>query len=205
MGSELSAVRQTIKEPEKAAQEEMEQRLRILEKMINLRLQNETSNILAGKKNDQEIDTGTIVAIHRQIYIKASGTPDTDPVAKAIKDFFSGESGVMSGLKAIIKLGADVILGNTSIGEYESSDMFIVWSNNALLRCDTYYYRWNFVSEGVISVAEGVSGCLLVKRVIDLTKTDPQVLTWAITEQCAKSTKPVDADSMISSAMHGHN
>ena len=70
------------------------------------------------------------------------------------------------------------------MGEYETTpDMFIVWTidnrggtNNALFRCDAYYYRWNFVSQGVINGAERV-----VKR--DLTKTDPQVLTWAISKQ----------------------
>ena len=37
------------------------------------------------------------------------------------------------------------------------------------------------MSKSVISEVEGVAGCLLMKRVIDITKVDPQVLTWAIT------------------------
>ena len=49
-----------------------------------------------------------------------------------------------------VQLGANTVLGNTSIGEYETTDMFIVWSNNALLRCDAYYYYWNFATKGVI-------------------------------------------------------
>ena len=65
------------------------------------------------------------------------------------------------------------------MGEHETT---FVWSDNAILRCDAYYYRWNFSAKGVIVEAEGVVGVLLLKRVIDITKTDPQVLTHAITE-----------------------
>ena len=88
------------------------------------------------------------------------------------------------------------------MGEYESNDMFIVWSSNALLRCDAYYYRWNFVSKEVISDTEGVVGILLVKRVIDITKTDPQVLTWAISEQAARHGLHQDEiDGLVSSGL----
>jgi hypothetical protein len=108
----------------------------------------------------------------------------------------------MGGLEKIVALGAEAILGNDSMGEYETTDMFIVWTNNALLRCDTYYYRWNFVSKGVINDAEGVVGVLLVKRVVDLTKTDPQVLTWAISKQAVKQGLAEDKiEGMIDSAM----
>ena len=83
--------------------------------------------------------------------------------------------------------------------------MFIVWSDNALLRCDTYYYRWNFVSKSVINEIEGVTGCLLMKRVIDITKTDPQVLTWAITRMADRvndetDQKPVDLENGVSTS-----
>ncbi|CAB4033721.1 Hypothetical predicted protein, partial [Paramuricea clavata] len=92
------------------------------------------------------------------------------------------------------------------VGEYESTDMFIVWSDNAILRCDTYYYRWNFVSKSVINEVEGVTGCLLMKRVIDITKTDPQVLTWAITRMAdrfnnAAEEKPGDSEDVINEAL----
>ena len=102
----------------------------------------------------------------------------------------------------MVHLAFEAVLGNEAMGEYETTDMMIVWSANALLRCDAYYYRWNFVSKGVINEAEGVVGVLLVKRVIDVTKVDPQVLTWAISEQAAKQGSSADeASDMIDSAM----
>ena len=45
------------------------------------------------------------------------------------------------------------------------------------------------MSLSVINETEGATGVLLVKRVIDLTKTDPQVLTWAITDMADRINK----------------
>jgi len=41
-------------------------------------------------------------------------------------------------------------------------------------------FVWNFTSSQVITDVEGTSGVIMMKRVIDLTKTDPQ---WAISRQ----------------------
>lgn len=180
MGNPISKIRQ---EATKAADEEeqaMQQRLQILEKMVTARLDNENAQVLAGERNDQEIHAGTIVQIHRQINITDSAK-ESQKISDAIHNFFSGD--LIAGLETVVEFGAEAVLGNESMGEYETTDMFIVWSSNALLRCDAYYYRWNFVSKSVIDKTEGVVGVFLMKRVIDITKTDPQVLTWAITQQ----------------------
>ena len=199
MGNPISKIRAEAKAADNKTKQEMEQRLQLLEKMVDGRLQNVTTEILTGSRNDQKIDTGTIVEIHKQINITQS-SKESQKIGDAIHDFFSGNW--MGGLEKIIALGAEAILGNDSMGEYETTDMFIVWTNNALLRCDAYYYRWNFVSKGVIDGAEGVVGVLLVKRVVDLTKTDPQVLTWAITKQAVKQGLAGDKiEGMIDSAM----
>ena len=87
------------------------------------------------------------------------------------------------------------------MGEYETSSMIIMWTDNALLRLDTYYYRWNFASQGIIDSMEGVMGMLMVKRVIDISKTDPQVLTWAISRQASLLGKESETIKMIEEAM----
>ncbi|XP_019850877.1 PREDICTED: uncharacterized protein LOC109581305 [Amphimedon queenslandica] len=184
MGSTISAARDLLKKDGEKA--ELEQQLEILEKMVNGRLDKEMDNILQGRKGNQEIQTGTIVAIHRQINITDSTKQELDEcLSKSLHEFFSGGD-YIDGITSIIKLGADTVLGNASIGEYETSDMFIIWNSNALIRCDAYYYRWNFISKGVIEDADGCTGVLLVQRVINATKVDPQVLTWAITNQVKK-------------------
>lgn len=123
------------------------------------------------------------------VYIQIKGKVSNE-LSKGISDVFSGD--LIGEIESIVKLGADVVLENDIIGEHETKDMFIVWNENALLRCDAYYYRWNFVSKSVINDTEGVTGVLLIKRVIDLTKTDPQVMTWAITNMADRLNRSDD-------------
>ena len=198
MGNPISKVREEATKADEMEKNKMEERLHILEKMVEGRIASEKTSILDGERNDQEIHSGTIVQTHKQINIWQS-EKESQQIKDAISDFFSGD--LIGGLEKVVQLGAEAVLGNTSMGEYETSDMFIVWSSDALLRCDAYYYRWNFVAKGVIDEAEGVVGTLLIKRVIDLTKTDPQVLTWAIANQANKSGESEDASQMIDDAM----
>ena len=205
MGQSISDLRKQATEMQGDQKQKFVERLQILEKMVEQRLEIVKMDILNGEKNDQEIDTGTIVSLHKMVHIKME-EKESEELSKAIHQLFSGD--FISGLESIVKLGAETVLGNDSMGEYESKDMFIVWNDNALLRCDAYYYRWNFVSKSVIDQTEGVTGCLLVKRVIDLTKTDPQVLTWAITRMAdrinhaePKPSKPVDPQELINDAL----
>ena len=204
MGQAISDIREQAEHESDETKMEFEERLQILEKLIEQRLETKTVHILNGEKNDQQIDTGTVVSLHKMVYINM-GKGEGDELKTTIHKIFSGD--FISGLESVVELGAEFVLGNESMGEYETTDMFIVWNDNALLRCDAYYYRWNFVSTGVIKDVEGVTGCLLVKRVIDLSKTDPQVLTWAITrmadrlnQDAEKSTKKIDPEELIDQA-----
>ena len=202
MGNPISKVRAEVEKPDGKAeqlQNNMQERLNILEKMLHSHLKNELSNLLNGRRGDQEIHTGTVVELQKKAYITESEKESQD-LKDAIGDFFHGN--IIDGLEHIVQLGAEAILGNNTMGEFETSDMIIIWNSNALLRCDVYYYRWNFSSKDVIDKYEGVMGVLLVKRVIDMTKTDPQVLTWAITEQANRdpNPKPGEAEKEIDHA-----
>ena len=192
MGQAISAIRKELEVADEENKREKMQRLQILEKMVIGRLEQMKHSILAGERNDLEIHGGTIVSMDQQINIKLSGGTSQD-LDESINDFFGKD--LVGGFKSLLKLGANAILGNEAMGEYEMKDMFIVWNANALLRCDAYYYRWNFASKGVIDDVEGVIGIFLVKRVIDMTKTDPQVLTWAITTQTSKVQESIDGNT----------
>ena len=198
MGNPVSKIREEAKEEAAENRREIEQRIQILEKMVTAHLNNEKTKIFQGVRGDEEIHSGTVVSEHQQVNLVETKKP-SQSLEDAISDFFSGD--LIGGLKDIVELGAKAVLGNASMGEYETSDMFIVWSENALLRCDAYYYRWNFVSNGVIDQTEGAVGVYVVKRVIDMTKTDPQVLTWAITNTASRTNPPVDSNKLIDDAL----
>ena len=65
MGQSISDVRKEAKAATEQQKQEFQERLQILEKLIHQRLDNEKNNILNGEKHDQEIDTGTIVSLHK--------------------------------------------------------------------------------------------------------------------------------------------
>jgi hypothetical protein len=196
MGQSASAIRKAATEKDDDERTRIEERLQILEKMIMGRLHIAKNNILAGQRNDKEIHAGVVVEELQHISIVET-EKGSDDIKKAVDDFFSVQ--FMKVIGEIVSLTVSTILGNESVGEYESTDMFIVWHNNALLRYDLYTYRWNFAAKGIIEQTEGVTGAFMCKRVIDLTKTDPQVLTWALSRQAAVAN--VEATSMIDGAL----
>jgi hypothetical protein len=199
MGNPITKVRNEAEAADQVEKQKMQEQMDILEKMIHGKLDNEKTKIIMGERNDQEIHSGVIVQMHRQINITESDK-ESQEISDAIGDFFSGE--LIQGMEKLVQLGAESVLGNDAMGEYETSDMLIVWSDNSLLRCDAYYYRWNFVAKGVIAEAEGVLGVLLIKRVVDLTKTDPQVLLWAISNQASRQgMEKNEVDKLVDSAI----
>lgn len=196
MGQSVSEIRSNAEE----LKDDAEERLQILEKMVHSRLEKERDNILAGQRNDDEIYGGTVVELIKQVHVKMTSESKSEAkdLDKAIGDFFKGA--FLQGLGGLVNMGIRGVLANTSIGEYESSSMFILWKNNALVRCDVYVYRWNFTSSSVIKDVDGATGILMVQRVVDITKTDPQVLTWAISRQASILGQSDSANSMIDQA-----
>ena len=180
MGQAVTKIRDELKSANEDIRRKMEERLQILERMVQGNLDKQQSLVIAGRRGDQKIHSGTVVQVFKQVNVvmQEQGSGDLE---NAIDDFFQGS--FMSGFSKLVSMSVKTVLGNSSMGEYQSSSMLIVWTDNALIRCDTYCYRWNFSSEGVIEQVEGAVGILMIQRVIDVSKTDPQVLSWAITRQ----------------------
>lgn len=187
MGSTVSTVRQEISNAIQDNEEKAKQveGLRVIERLVHGQLDKKKVEIVEGRRNDRQIYAGTVVQLQEFVYV-AKDTKSTLPedLNDVIENIFQKE--IVSAVVKLVRFTADGILTNTSAGEHEATDMFIVWSNNALVRCDMYYYRWNFTSKGVVTDIESSLGVLLVKRVLDLRQTDPQVLVWAISKTAEK-------------------
>ena len=198
MGAVISAIRNQLDHSDEE-QKAMNERLNILEKMVNYHLDTAKVSMLSGERADQEIHTGTVVDFRKQVNISLSkgSASEGNSLEGMIKDFFGGQ--IMNGVEKLLLGGVETILGNATMGEHEETSMYIVWSNNALLRLDLYFYRWNFSSNEVMQDVEGVTGVLALTRVINLTKTDPQVVTWAISTQAQFAGE--DANGLIDEAV----
>ena len=85
MGQPIAKLRKEVTQEEE--KREFEERLRILERMVDQRLDHEKAAILNGERNDQEIDTGIVVFLHKMVYIK-TGKWESEDMKKVIRQQF---------------------------------------------------------------------------------------------------------------------
>ena len=201
MGNPISKLRKGIVDTSPAENEKMQERLNMLEKVVNFHLDNAKTEMLAGERGNQEIDTGTVVEFNKQVNI-AITTERNPELEDAISDFFARFFGgnLSVDFQNLVSVAVEAVLGNASMGEHEGTNIFI--PDNALLRLDAFYYRWNFSSTEIIQNVEGASGVIVIKRVINLVNTDPQVLNWEISRQASLlGTHADSASEMIDDAV----
>ena len=181
MGNSISLSKKAAdQESDEDVKQAMLERLRILNGMVNHVLDNAKINKLPTNwLPGQEIHTGTEVKYSKQVYVVLSKPLPNDDPDTAIKNFFGRN--IEDHFKKIVTGSVGPVLRNTRMGEHEASHMFIQWSDNALFRLDAYYYRWNFsTNEIIIKGVKGVSGVVVMKREIDLAKTDISDISTAL-------------------------
>ena len=169
----LSSKEAADQESDEDVKQAMLERLKIVNRMVNHVLDNAKINYLPTNKlmPGQEIHTGTEVKYSKQVYVVLNKPLPNDDPDTAIKNFFGRN--IEDHFKKIVTGSLGPVLRNTKMGEHEASHMFIQWSDNALFRLDAYYYRWNFsTKEIIIKGVKGISGVVVMKREIDLAKTD---------------------------------
>ena len=95
----------------------------------------EELDIMNGLRGDQQIHSGTVVQLFKQVNLKMENK-DSPDFEEAVDDFFSAS--FSKGLGRLVNVGIRSVLGNTTMSEYSNKSMLIAWKSNALLRCDTY-------------------------------------------------------------------
>ena len=71
MGNPISSLREQVNQAE-AEKVKQQERLNVLEKMVENHLEGAKASILNGERGNQEIHTGTIVEFIKQVNIKLS-------------------------------------------------------------------------------------------------------------------------------------
>ena len=116
MGNPISSLREQVDQAEEEKVKQQE-RLNVLEKMVENHLEGAKASILNGERGDQEIHTGTVVEFSKQVNIKLSSKP-SDDLENAIDDFFGGN--ISGGFKNLVKVAVQAVLGNSSMGRASS-------------------------------------------------------------------------------------
>ena len=74
-----------------------------------------------------------------QDYRLAVTAAPKDRVGEILDSVIGG--GYIKGLKGILSLALDQLLGNVSVGESEKKESHVAFANNSLLRIDCYMYK----------------------------------------------------------------
>ena len=175
MGQAISVIKDTVKHESDKDKAELEERLNFLQTTTTDKMKVKLQEMLHGSDADLQIHGGTVVEY--RIRVKIDATSDETQLESAIDDLFEGD--YLGGIKNLAKskVAVQTILGNGAVGECEQQDFEVLWTNRSLVRVDFYCWRYNFSSRGVITDVENVFAYVVVKRVIDWNKVDPEVVT----------------------------
>ena len=114
-----------------------------------------------------------------QDYRLAVTAAPKDRVGEILDSVIGG--GYIKGLKGILSLALDQLLGNVSVGESEKKESHVAFANNSLLRIDCYMYKYQFQSDGLISSSKNIFGYYIQVGVLDLIKVNPQIVLYELT------------------------
>ena len=122
----------------------MQERLNVLEKMVNFHLDNAKTQMLAGERGDQEIHTGTVVEFSKQVNITMSKKPSPE-LEEAIDSFFGGD--LLGGFGKLVHVAVNLRLFWGTLA-WENMKELICSSSGRTMR----YFAWMLIIIAGISL-----------------------------------------------------
>ena len=178
MGQTVGTV---ISESDKKKEVNVVEQLRSYQRMISAKLEAEREKISKEAFNDTKLPILSLVSTTQDYRLKVTAeTKDLKVRVGEILDSVIG-GGYIKGLKGILSLALDQLLGNVSVGESEKKESHVAFANNSLLRIDCYMYKYQFQSDGLISSSKNIFGYYIQVGVLDLIKVNPQIVLYELT------------------------
>ena len=170
-----------ISESDKKKEVNVVEQLRSYQRMISAKLEAEREKISKEAFNDTKLPILSLVSTTQDYRLKVTAeTKDLKVRVGEILDSVIG-GGYIKGLKGILSLALDQLLGNVSVGESEKKESHVAFANNSLLRIDCYMYKYQFQSDGLISSTKNIFGYYIQVGVLDLIKVNPQIVLHELT------------------------
>ena len=181
MGIRVSKLRKTIAQTMIGEEKiKTEERVNILEKMVSSHLEG-AKNAILKEEGKHGIHTVLIVEIMEQVGILTTDELSGLSLEDSIRTFLGNE--IREEYIKLAKYSVKDVLGNSTLGEHNGSGMLLVSTYSTMLQWDAYYYQWNFTSDEVIADIVGVSGVVLIQRVVDINKTHPEKISKVLSDQ----------------------
>ncbi|CAG8833276.1 16258_t:CDS:2, partial [Racocetra persica] len=192
MGSVLSVVRNEIEDIEDDKTHEMEKSLRMLDFMeIMLKSKMESfANLLKHQPDDMQVlPPGIIVDQVTEHTYNAKKSNPSKAVEKVIDRFLSND--IISGFKEVITYSVNAIINNQTLGESFRRECHLLIENNALVRIDILFYKYDFGSDGITTQLHDLFCYMFHKSVIPAEKLDHNLLVYAISKYINNTNKDI--------------
>ena len=172
----MSAV---LKEQQEKNDAEMVATLQMCQTRLANKIAASSEAIKTAAFEDTSLPILAVVDTTEKYFAKCKNKPGDD-VSTAVDDVLSGK--FLDGLKKMINVGLEEMLGDTSAGEREKKSFHIVFANNSLLRIDYMMYKYEFASKGLQHITKNMFCYYLQVGVVDFEKTNSQILLYELTK-----------------------
>ena len=135
-----------IKEMQDKNDTETKEKLQMVHNMMVDKITAASNKMGDEAGEDKNLPIVSVVDKSEKYQIKVESTPDKD-IKNAIGEVMSGD--FLGGLKNLLSVALNEVLGNTSAGEAEKTDFHVIYANNSLLRLDYMMYKYTFASKGL--------------------------------------------------------
>ena len=109
-------------------------------------------------------------------------------IENAIGEVMSGD--FLGGLKNLLSVALNEVLGNTSAGEVEKTDFHVIYANNSLIRLDYMMCKYSFASKGLKDEYTNAFCYCMQVGILDLEKVDPQIMLYELARAVGEEALP---------------
>ena len=184
MGTSIS---KKLEEQQKNKDEKAVEELQMLQEMMVNKVAAARAEMREKALKDANVPIVAFVDTSEKYSVDVSNAPD-DAITTSIKEMFGGN--IIQGLVSLIGVALNQFLGNTQAGVSEQNDYHIVFSDNALLRIDVMFYKYEFSSKGVEDERRNGFCYCTQAAVVELKKVSPEVLLYELTRTIGQENIP---------------
>lgn len=161
---------------------EVKAQIALLEEMASAIMNGEGASLEARAYQDKSLPILAIVDRLKASSMDAKAGPADlgNKVGDVVGQLFSGH--ILDALKTTITSGLNLFLGNASEGRSDSTEFHIVYNNNAFLRIDIYFYKYNFESEALKKVSSNLFCYVAQVGIVDHVKMNPQIALYELSK-----------------------
>ena len=136
---------------------------------------------------DKSLPVVSVVDKSEKYKIEVTSAPAKD-IENAIGEVMSGD--FLGGLKNLLSVALNEVLGNTSAGEAEKTDFHVIYANNSFIRLDCMTYKYTFASKRLKDECKNAFCYCMQVGILDLEKVDPQIMLYELTRAIGEEALP---------------